>query len=138
MNNFVLKWPGTSNMAACPRVFSWGFICFVLVSVSKGSGFLLSLQTKRALYLTKTPFQCNLHANLMPLYMHVWWEHFKNLTFTYFTMKQKFYEPLFGDWIFFIWRLKTIFQWPLGTCIKKLISDPLAQLFSTTAFCLRV
>ena len=88
-----------------PRVFSWGFIHFVLESVSKGSHFLLSLQTKRALYLTKTPFQCNLHANFMPLYMHIWWEHFKNYTFTYlFAMKQQFYEVI---WLYQLsWKCK--------------------------------
>jgi len=39
-----------------------------LVSTWKGSGVMFSLQTKRAIYLTKTPFQlkCNLHDHLMP------------------------------------------------------------------------
>ena len=64
---------------------------------------MFSLQTKRALYLTKTPFQvkCKLHDNLMPLYMRVCWKVFRNLMFvTYFAMQQKFYKSLFGDQIF--------------------------------------
>ena len=40
-----------------------------------------------------------------------------------FAMKQKFYEPLFGDQIFSFGDWKKI-QSPLGACIKHLISDP--------------
>ena len=60
------------------RVASWLLDGFVQVSLWIGSGVMFSVQTKRALYLTKTPFQvkCKLHDNLMTLYMRVWRERF--------------------------------------------------------------
>ena len=64
---------------------------------------MFSLQTKRALYLTKTPVQvkCKLHDNLMLYTCESDGNVFRNLMFVmYFAMKQKFYKPLFGDQIF--------------------------------------
>ena len=64
---------------------------------------MFSLHTKRALYLTKTPFQvkCKLHDNSMLYTCESDGNVFRNLMFvTYFAMKQKFYKPLFGDQIF--------------------------------------
>ena len=56
-------------MATCLRVAS----CRLRAGVRKGGGAMFSLQTKRAICLTKTTFQlkCKLYDNLMPLYMRV-------------------------------------------------------------------
>jgi len=99
---------------------------------------MFSLQTKRAIYLTKTPFQlkCKLHDHLMP-FLHDSLtlgdrsrvrcfkrrNVFKNFVCLCFVVKQKFYALLLATRIFNLATEKK-FQSPLDAYIKKLISDP--------------
>ena len=101
---------------------------------------MFSLQTKRAIYLTKTPFQlkCKLHDHLMP-FLHDSLtlgdrsrvrcfkrrNIFKNFVFLCFAVKQKFYGHLLATRIFHLATEKK-FQSQLDAHIKKLISDPLS------------
>ena len=99
---------------------------------------MFSLQTKRAIYLTKTPFQlkCKLNDHLVP-FLHDSLtlgdrsrvrcfkrkNVFKNFVFLCFAVKQKFYGHLLATRIFNLATEKK-FQSPLDAHIKKLISDP--------------
>ena len=92
---------------------------------------MFSLQTKRAICSTKTPFQlkCKLHDNLIPLDMSDG-NVFKKRKLKVFVLcyEAKILQTTFWRPDFSIWRLKKKIQSPLGDCIKKLISDPVLPL----------
>ena len=80
---------------------------------------MFSLQTKRAIYLMKTPFQlnCKLHMGLVrSRNIFTSRNAFGNLAFLYFALKENFFT-LFGDHIF-------LYRVPVDTCIKALILGP--------------
>ena len=85
--------------------------------MSEGNNVIFSLQTKRAIYLTKTPFQlnCELHNIWNPLYVESdsscdrsgigIFSHCKTLHFC-FAVKGKFYGHFWQH--FFMWQLKKV------------------------------
>ena len=117
---------------------------------------MFSLQTKRAIYLTKTPFQlqCKLHNRLFSWQsvscdrsqVRLCFERRNVFKSFVFRCEATILRALFGDQNFSIWRLKKKFHSPLGARIKKLISDPggggyekntrqiLTSLLSTTPY----